>query len=680
MGNSSQGTTNTTSLPQLQWGGAKVRLECAFLGKTHRIELDQPFARIGSDPRCEFCIPGLPAPVCVYLQVSKSYVAVIELVESVPASVCEPVFALPGATVWIQPNARITVESIEPSGPQIPEPESFSWENFNVEDVRVFPNTLVARSGFFAPENSAPQLRLLTAISVLGTASSCHLRANHKHISNYQAIIFRGEQQGESCRVVDLFGQYPTLVEEAPANGQILEIGGKLRISNITFEAVRFLYNASRPSQIVEVRSQFTSLPLPNESKGPSSERQASSMASNIHSVKDRLVRAIGFDTGNTTKAGIHIPLGDRKEDPPKESSSTTQKTETDLIARLQRVAVSQERMAEEFEKLTSRLDGVEKSLVSIPEILEQNSQQLIETIDSLREILEKSVQTSRLAGSMKENAPVDVSLPASLPNQTSSPHGKSLTKTQPPNDQKARSTSTRSTAIPKPEKKNSSPSASRVQASDPKGKEPKVPASVAREDEFRSQEGSWFQRTTAKLSGWLPNNTGRRREIAQRDNSKDPLNLGSQSTATRKRLQQHEDESELLAASQSEDESLVLGSLMGLRYRDARKTFFRWMMFGIALTAISFFVGPLAWQNIPEGWRELIWQKITFAKPEPEREYQPSPPKVSPDVPSAIPTEEQEAVKEPDTPSQEAQRVEPVENPESENSTNPEVSDQPIP
>ncbi|MFM7516679.1 MAG: hypothetical protein ACKO3V_07035, partial [Pirellula sp.] len=74
------------------------------------------------------------------------------------------------------------------------------------------------------------------------------------------------------------------------------------------------------------------------------------------------------------------------------------------------------------------------------------------------------------------------------------------------------------------------------------------------------------------------------------------------------------------------EDESLVLGSLMGFRYRDAKKSFLRWLFFAIVLLATSVVVAPLAWKKIPEGWRELIWQKITFAKPAEEVEYVPSP------------------------------------------------------
>ncbi|MFM8263328.1 MAG: hypothetical protein ACKN9S_13705, partial [Pirellula sp.] len=525
-------------LAHLRWGCAKVRLECAFLGKLHRVEFEGSFARIGSDPRCEICIPGLPAPVCVYLQIGTSYLAAIELIENDPPSACEPVFALPGATVWIQPNARITVESIEPSGAQVDEPESFSWENFNVEDVRVFPNTLVARSGFFTNQDRPPHLRLLSTISVLGTASSCHLRANHKRISKYQAIIFRGEQQGESCRVIDLFGEHPTLVGNATADGQVLEVGGKLQIANLTFEAVRFLYNASRPGQVVEVRSQFTSLPLPQQSKEQISEPRASSVAKSIDSVKDRLVRAIGFDSGKTSKSGVHFPLDAPKEDLPRDTPGKTQAVEPELIAGLERVAISQERIAAEFVKLTSRLEIVEKSLISIPEILEQNSQQLIETVDSLRGIVEKNATRDIAPNSFGHDEPKK----GPLPKQSSQTISKTPPKSPKPEDPRDRSNLKPSKGFQKPDKK---------QATTPVAKTLPV---GSQEQKDRSRQDSWFSRTGDTLSSWIPGNARRRREIAERENNSDPLNLGSQSTALRKRLQQHDDESELLAASESED------------------------------------------------------------------------------------------------------------------------------
>jgi hypothetical protein len=649
MGNPKQESKNGMLLPHLQWGRAKVRLECAFLGKTHRFEIDGSFARIGSDPRCEFCIPGLPAPVCVYLQISRSYLTVIELIESEPPSVCEPILALPGATVWIQPNARITVESIEPSGSQVEEPESFSWENFNVDDVRVFANTLVARSGFITNQAGPPQFRLLSTISILGTASSCHLRANHKHISKYQAIIFRGEHQGESCRVVDLFGEYPTLVGNASAAGHVLEIGGKLQISNLTFEAVRFLYNASRPGQVVEVRSQFTSLPLPDQRKDQSAEHRPSSITKGIDAVKDRLVRAIGFDSGKPPKAGVHFPLDAPNENSPKDTPAKTELVEPELIAGLERVAISQERMAAEFQKLTDRLEVVEKSLISIPEILEQNSLQLTQTVESLRGVVEKSSQRAMAPDLFSREAENEI-----LPKQASPANSKPPLNNPKVGESKPRSFAKPTPGAQKPDKKRVDSSVSKASPVGPQ------------EQQNQTKQNSWLDRTTAALSSWIPNKARTRREIAERDDVSDPLNLGSQSTASRKRLQHHDDESELLAASQSEDESLVLGSLMGFRYRDARKSFFRWLLFAIVLIATSVVVAPLAWKKIPEGWRELIWQKITFAKPGEEAEYVPSTPQQPQEVPDlSSPTDDPQ----PATPSPE---------PPSVNSTDPALSNSP--
>ncbi|MFM8190240.1 MAG: hypothetical protein ACKN85_17280, partial [Pirellula sp.] len=134
----------------------------------------------------------------------------------------------------------------------------------------------------------------------------------------------------------------------------------------------------------------------------------------------------------------------------------------------------------------------------------------------------------------------------------------------------------------------------------------------------------SWIQQAGSRLAEWMPNSQNRRREIAERSDLNDPLNLGSQATAKRTRLQHHDDESELLSASESEDETLVLGSLMGLRYRDARKSFLRWSLFAFVLLLIALVGGPLVWNQIPEGWRELIWQKITLSPTPEEPKYVP--------------------------------------------------------
>jgi hypothetical protein len=69
------------------------------------------------------------------------------------------------------------------------------------------------------------------------------------------------------------------------------------------------------------------------------------------------------------------------------------------------------------------------------------------------------------------------------------------------------------------------------------------------------------------------------------------------------------------LASNESKEETQVLGSLVGLRYRDARKTYLRWLLFSGIIAALTLIGGPLVWQQIPVGWRELIWQKVTFSE-----------------------------------------------------------------
>jgi hypothetical protein len=638
------------SLHPVEWGGGKVQLEYVFLGKTQRVELDGPFARIGNDPRCEVCIPDLPAPVCVYLQVCKTYLAVLELVETKPPSICEPVYAMQGATVWIKPNARITVESIYPSSPGGPnsEVDAFSWERFNVDDIRVFPNTLVARSGFFSSEASSTHFRIQSALTLLGTSAACHLRPNHKHISKFQAILFRGENQGESCRVIDLFGEHTTLVDDRPANGQALEVGSQLRISNLNFEAVRFLYNSSRPNQLVEVRHQFSTLPLATKQAKSSTDSKPHKpidtdpdgmdqvsrpeMASRteaslpgIHSMRDRMLRAIGFDSGPPQQRKIHFPLEEKQTEPSQPQSSIP--SDPKLIDRLERVVKSQERIADQFEKLTSRLEGIEKSLEALPELIEGNSQDVYETINSLRGLIEQTDTTTNAEKTAATKKPDDVkasNLGRTNPEQAK---GKQSIDSKAKYDKTSRTEKQSTNQAPSTGVSNGKLAASTPKAKSPTAKPFTEKPSTRKKTEASSPDRvrSWLQRTATSLAGWIPNTESRRRETAQRNDQNNPLNLGSQSTYKRTRLQPHEDESELLAASESKEESLVLGSLMGLRYRDAQKSFWKWILFALILTALSLVGGPLVWRRIPEGWRELLWQKITFAKPAQEPEYKSS-------------------------------------------------------
>ena len=612
-------TASGFEIPPLEWGSGLVQLECVFLGKTHRFEHVGSFLRIGSDPRCELCIPGLPAPVCVYLQLGKDYVAVLELVDSDPIALCEPVYALPGATVWLQPNARITIESIRPLETKA---ESFSWENFNVDDVKVFPNTLVARSGYFSRGSQSAHLRIQSAFSVLGSSPSCQLRPEHKHVGRFQAVIFRGEQHGEPCRIVDLFAEHTTMVDDQPANGQVLEVGSQLKIVNLTFEAVRLLYNASRPSQIVEVRSQFTTLPLADRQEDKSNRntnRQVNSPSQSsetknkqvgslpdLQSMKDRLARAIGFDNGTTQTRQVHFPID--QEIRPTAGVGLESPNDSRIADGLDRVAKSQERIANEFDKLTARLQGIEESLEQIPEILDHNSQQLTDSIDSLRELVHQVAKTAPIStqNGSTQNQRVDPPVQPAPIKIDKPPVNKPPVKPPP---SKSKSSTNKSSSVPVSNKTL------------PQGRKQKN----ASENPPKESKQTWLERTRTNLTTWFPNTATRRREIAERSQESDPLNIGSQATAKRTRVRHLDDESELLSASDSADETLVLGSLIGLRYRDARKSFLRWTLFAVAVLLTALVGGPLIWKQIPDGWRELIWQKITLTPTPQDPEYIPA-------------------------------------------------------
>ena len=610
-----------TSLLPLEWGGATVRLECVFLGKTQHFELTGPFARIGSDPRCEISIPGLPAAVCVYVQVCKSYVAVLELVESIPMSLCDPVIATQGGTVWLQPNARITVQSVRPVESQT---ETFSWENFNVDDIRVFPNTLVPRAGFLNSSTNSSHFRIHSALSILGTSAACHLQPKHKQISKFQAILFRGETQGDSCRVVDLFGEHPTLVDNQPANGQVLEVGSQVRIATVCFEAARFLYNASRPNHIVEVRSQFKTLPFPNKTStltpsqlapsevapnqpiAPNHPPSTSEVLPNLQTMKDRLVRAIGFDSAASRNPTVHFP-----------TSQPTTSVGPALDGGLDRVAKSQELLSDKFEKLSERLDGMRRSIESLPEIIDRQSQQLVEAIESLRDLVAQPSNntSSKQAVSIPAN-PAKIAEPPKTNPLASEPKNKPEIKPQTPsNGPRSNGASPTKNAGPK-HRSSQKPSEKTV---GPKARldTPSTPATAS--------EPSWLQRTANQLAGWIPYTAQRRRVTAERDDQNESIDLASQSTSKRTRLRQIDHDSELLASNESQGETQVLGSLVGLRYRDARKTYLRWLLFSGIIAALAVIGGPFVWQQIPDGWRELIWQRITFSEdPQDEESYTP--------------------------------------------------------
>jgi hypothetical protein len=533
-------------------------------------------------------------------------------------SVCEPVIATQGGTVWLQPNARITVQSVRQVESQT---ETFSWENFNVDDIRVFPNTLVARAGFLNSSANSTHFRIQSALSILGTSAACHLQPKHKYISKFQAILFRGETQGDPCRVVDLFGEHPTLVDNQPAHGQVLEVGSQIRIGTLSFEAARFLYNASRPNHIVEVRSQFKTLPFPNKTaKVAPSEVSPSKVDSNqpvapnqpppssaglpdLQAMKDRLVRAIGFDSAASRNPTIHFPTNQ-----PSTTTGAAPKEDLD------RVVKSQEQLCDRFEELSERLEGMSRSIESLPEIIDRQSQQLVEAIDSLRELVaqppnnnapKQAVSTPEIPANIAE--PLKTSPLASEPKNK--PGTKQQTPSNAPRSNGSRSNGPRSNGSPSTKNtglKNSSSQKPNQKTVDPKPR-PDTPSPASKP--------SWFQRAANQLAGWIPYTTQRRRVTAERDEQSESIDLASQSTSKRTRLRQIGNDSELLASNESQEETQVLGSLVGLRYRDARKTYLRWLLFSGIIAALTLIGGPIVWQQIPDGWRELIWQKITFSE-----------------------------------------------------------------
>jgi hypothetical protein len=497
--------------------------------------------------------------------------------------------------------------------------ETFSWENFNVDDIRVFPNTLVARAGFVNSATNSSHFRIQSGLSILGTSAACHLQSKHKQISKFQAILFRGETQGDPCRVVDLFGEHPTLVDNQPAVGQVLEVGSQIQIGTLSFEAARFLYNASRPNNIVEVRSPFKTLPFPNKTATLAPSQVAPSQVTpnqpvapykspspsaglpDLQAMKDRLVRAIGFDSAASRNPTIHFPTNQ-----PSTTTGAAPKEDLD------RVVKSQEQLCDRFEELSERLEGMSRSIESLPEIIDRQSQQLVEAIESLRDLVAQPPnKTAPKQAVSTLEIPAKIAEPLKTNPLASEPKNKPGTKPQTPSNA-PRSNGSRSNG--ESPTKNTGPKYRSSQKPSEKSVDPK-PRPVTRSNPSPASKPSWLQRAANQLAGWVPYTAQRRRVTAERDEQNESIDLASQSTAKRTRLRQIDNDAELLASNESQEETQVLGSLVGLRYRDARKTYLRWLLFSGIFAALTLIGGPFVWQQIPVGWRELIWQKVTFSE-----------------------------------------------------------------
>lgn len=246
--NSAVDTTNQSVVPPLEWRSAEIHLEVAFDGKVRSFRIHGAFARIGSGDRCEIRIPNLGLPVAAYIQVGNGYLAVVELSSTVEMPRCEIQYLLPGGSVWLLPNARVTLEALQMD--QVAS-EAFSWEAYDMEDLRVLPNTLVLESLGVKSEikDRENQFRLTSAISVLGTHPACQLQLKHRSVAPFQCVIFRGEHVGQPVRVVDLHALVPTQVGGRIANGDILNVGARLICGKLVLTARRML--TASPQQYV---------------------------------------------------------------------------------------------------------------------------------------------------------------------------------------------------------------------------------------------------------------------------------------------------------------------------------------------------------------------------------------------------------------------------------------------
>lgn len=674
-------------LTPLDWGRAKVRIELAHQGLVHQLESGGSFFRLGNDPRCEWCIPTLPGPVVAYVQVGPGYLSVVELVDSRDAAPVEPICLLPGGTVWLQPNARMTLSAIA----QYPaEPETFSWETFHAEDIKVFPNTLVVRSGLLSAAGTTNHFRLQSSLSLLGTSVGCHIQVAHRNLSKFQAVIFRGELQGQPMRVVDLFGSTPTLLNGRAANGEIIEVGQELHIGGVRFEAVRFLYHASRPDHLIQVGHSFPTLPLPSQrsssalpagggvKKGPQQVQGAS-----LGGVKPPVSRpqaesapAIGFDLPSKSKNSIHFelrPVGERVVVPmapesvppappplvtPVVSQMASGASKADL-KEVQEKSIEalrgvQKDLSEQIRSLTKRLDGIEEAVEYFPIAMQENSDQLMQVINRLCETVSSIARPPQMDSS-KDNSVVNDVVQRAEPLVD-------VTKSVPDKRPVVANeiVPARNTVVPKEaivtarnSPRANGPRADRadqgraakapLQKVPPVALEPTSPVvtvpgpltlAVQKAEAESSETKSFSKLLFSKWAFWLkkarvatqlPENEEVQRPVSpptKRKAEKDfvgesVLVNSSNTTARRSRLQSDPNSAEILASHESEDETLVLGSLMGLRYRDAKTALLRWVVLFGLFFLIAVVGGPLTWYRIPEGWRELIWQKLTLAPEE---------------------------------------------------------------
>jgi len=611
-------------VPPLDWRSAEIHLEVAFDGRVRTFRIHGAFARMGSGDRCEIRIPNLGSPVSAYIQVGNGYLAVIEVSSSVELPRCEIQYLLPGGSVWLLPNARLTLESLRLD--QVA-PESFSWESYDMEDLRVLPNTLALESVTSKSERRERDnhFRLTSALSVLGTHPACHLQLKHRSVAPFQCVIYRGEHVGQPVRVVDLHAPSPTQVGSRIANGDILNVGSRLVCGKLVFTARRMLYGSPnafmsslpgmenlrnratddgmlQPEIVLQDGLPAIETPSTPNIPGQSSEKTSMPSAASFNAAaavsheggmveatfaftKGSRPSGVGSSDVGRTHVGTSIHSELRPDSLPSEDVANNQLVITLPSVWEENMERNQAEMLTSIQAMVSRMDAMEQSLVAIPKLLDRLPKLLQ---DSLADSSNRS--NDRVLEAIHEIKRIAKGIPNASNKEND---GTSLSPQHKPAEKIA--------AVPQPV---------------PKSWGGKKRASQTGHDEnglandgHRTSESKEVSRANDVLKIPRPDRPSTISHAADVVTRKP---LGSVARSQSEINPNIDSKDKRLAASDSPGETLLLGSLVRLRQKKEDSSQFRfWFIMAIAAFLLMIFL-PMAWMLIPEGWRNLLWDTLT--------------------------------------------------------------------
>lgn len=702
-------------LPPLDWRTGEVHLEVAFEGKVRSFRFHGSFARLGAGDRCEIKIPNLGAPVTAYLQIGNGYLAIVELSTTVDLPRGEIQYLLPGGSVWLMSNARLTLESIRLEQTVS---EAFSWESFDMEDLRVLPNTLVLESVQSKPDSKENQFRLISAISVLGTHAACQLQLKHRSVAAFQCVLFRGEHVGQPVRVVDLLAPIPTQVGGRIANGEVLNVGSRLQCGKMVFSAKRLFYDSpagyvsslpgmeklktrasedgglqpeivlqdgvpamdlpglqvgwptnagwlhsggeiTYPAVVVQSFSEQSLLP-PSGAEDVGLRRKEG-MEDQQFGLGDRpgSVSALGVPSNGVIVGREHAEIqnGDRQSVAPPTTvwEESIERSQADIVATLQAMASRIDSLEQTLQSLPAWMDRVPAILqdciarAATAPVATTSDPGFIRTSNELdrghrvtEEQTADGAETDAVAtrsgatlvpsdmghveAAMRSNSP---SLPLSTSSSATTPssplvsgfvpvaHGRSdagdrsqvvgsrgVGAASPQPQQTASHGTSRKSRRKESRMARRAPSVAST-GSSTSGDPTRFPAEVLRIESqpVESEKGKDLHRLGLATEA---------REVPS-----DPIGLSNRSVG---RLDSGPngqkgaptlDPDRLLAASDSPGETLVLGSLIGLRQKKEDVRWFRLKVMLAVGTLLVLILGVYAWDRIPEGWRNLIWDSF---------------------------------------------------------------------